>query len=103
MSLTQDDLQGIRSVIHAEVDQSIKGLEASIEKKLKTQKGEILAELESTRLALETRLDKKLAQQTKEIAHVINQAMATVDERYATKAELESLRQEVRELRLAMR
>lgn len=56
--------------------QAIKGL-------LQEQKLEILTEVQQMQI-----------QQTKEISQVINQALSTVDEIYATKAEVAELRQE---------
>lgn len=43
-------------------------------------------------------IDKKLEQQNRDIAQVINQALSTVDDVYATKAEVAEVRQKVAQL-----
>lgn len=60
---------------------------------------ELVAENNEVLLArVDVMIDKKLEQQNTEIARVINQALSTVDDVYATKSELAEVRQKVAHL-----
>lgn len=69
MSITPQDLQAIKGLV--------------------TENNEVLL------ARFETILDKRLEEQNKEIAQVINQALATVDDVYATKSELAKVQEKV--------
>jgi DNA-binding transcriptional regulator GbsR (MarR family) len=67
MVLTPQDLQAIKELV--------------------TANNEVLLE------QVDVMIDKKLEQRNRDIAQIINQALSTVDDVYATKAELAEVRQ----------
>lgn len=76
MSLTPQDLQAIKGLFIE--------FETHFDEKIEKLETKLLAELYRSQ-----------AEQTKEIAQVINQALSTVDDIYATKTELAEVRQKV--------